>query len=191
LAATEIPSYISYEVFLSYIGMGLSDMSLGKLIEASQAGVKIKMLIRGICCLIPGVPGKTENITVTSIVGRFLEHSRIYCFGEGEDVRIYISSADIMTRNQERRVEVACPINSPEIKKALCDYLACALRDNLKARRMTPGGDYVRVQPDGNEPLSVQKYCMEHPLSLAPTQLAKPTIVQRIRTLGFFRRKGS
>ena len=162
---------------------------IDKLSEASCAGVKIDLIIRGICCLLAGVPGKTENITVTSIVGRYLEHSRIYCFGEGEDMRMYISSADIMTRNQTRRVEVGCPINSPEIKKALWDYLACALADNCKARRMTPEGDYVRVQPEGTEPLSVQKYCMDHPLTLAPTQAAKPTLGERIRTFNPFRRK--
>ena len=96
---------------------------IDKLAEASQKGVKINLIIRGICCIVPGIKGKTENITVTSIVGRFLEHSRIYLFGKGENSQIFISSADIMTRNQTRRVEIACPIYDHEIKNFLSDYL--------------------------------------------------------------------
>ena len=88
-------------------------------------------------------------------------------------MRIYLSSADIMTRNQTRRVEIACPVNSPEIKNVLVEYLRCCLADNLKARRMMPGGDYERVTPGDNEPISVQAYSMDHPLVLAPTQAAK------------------
>ena len=85
--------------------------------KASNAGVKIKLIIRGICCLIPGLPGKTENIEIISIVGRFLEHSRIYCFGTGEDASIYLSSGDLMTRNTEKRVELAFPIEKPDFKE--------------------------------------------------------------------------
>ena len=94
---------------------------IDKLAEASQKGVKINLIIRGICCIVPGIKEKTENITVTSIVGRFLEHSRIYLFGKGENSQIFISSADIMTRNQTRRVEIACPIYDHEIKNFLSD----------------------------------------------------------------------
>ena len=162
---------------------------IDKLSEASCAGVKIDLIIRGICCIVAGVPGKTENITIRSIVGRYLEHSRIYCFGEGADRRIYISSADIMTRNQTRRVEVACPIESEEIKNALSEYLSCMLGDNMKARMMLPGGDYARVERGEAQPLSVQSYYMAHPLTLAPTVAAKPTLGERIRILNPFRRK--
>ena len=101
-----------------------------KLHEASMAGVTVEMIIRGICCLLPGVPGKTENITVSSIVGRFLEHSRIYVFGRGENEKMYISSADMMTRNTERRVEIACPIDSPEVRARLHDAARAAAKEN-------------------------------------------------------------
>lgn len=88
---------------------------------------------------MPGIPGKTDHITVTSVVGRFLEHSRIYSFGEGNLRQMYVSSADIMTRNQERRVEVACPVESPELRDFLWDYLERILADNVKARRLAAG----------------------------------------------------
>lgn len=162
---------------------------IDKLAEASCAGVKIDLIIRGICCLIAGIPGKTENITVTSIVGRYLEHSRIYLFGKDEDRRIYLSSADIMTRNQSRRVEVACPVQSKEIQDVLEDYLNKILSDNLKARRMLPNGDYERVQKGDGEELSVQSYYMEHPFELAPTQMVKPSLLERVREWNPFRAK--
>lgn len=155
---------------------------IDKLSEASCAGVKIDLIIRGICCLVPGIAGKTENIKVTSIVGRFLEHSRIYCFGEGEACRCYLSSADIMTRNQTRRVEIACPVSSPELKRAISDYLTRVLSDNLKARRLCSDGNYLPVQAgEGEEPLSVQQWYMEHPLELSASAVTRPSLRSRFK----------
>ncbi len=140
---------------------------IDKLSEASCAGVQIDLIIRGICCLIPGISGYTENIKVTSIVGRFLEHSRIYCFGTGEECKCYLSSADIMTRNQTRRVEIACPVSSAELKNMILKYLERILSDNVKARRLQSDGNYVPVQRrDGEEELDVQHWYMENPIQL-------------------------
>ena len=113
--------------------------------KASAAGVQVNLIIRGICCLLPGIPGVTENITVRSIVGRFLEHSRIYVFGAGDSERMYIASADFMTRNTERRVEVACPVYSTAVKEKLRGILETNLADTVKARLMMPDGSYVRI----------------------------------------------
>ena len=146
---------------------------IDKLAQASQAGVRVDLIVRGICCLVPGIPGKTENITVTSIVGRFLEHSRVYCFGDGELRQIYISSADLMTRNQVRRVEVACPVESPELKEWFSHFLDVLLSDNLKARRLQPSGNYLAVPSEGQEPVSSQAYWLDHPLELAPTVMPR------------------
>lgn len=115
---------------------------IAKLQEASCAGVTVEMIVRGICCLLPGVPGHTENITVTSIVGRFLEHSRIYVFGRGDEEKMYISSADLMTRNTERRVEIACPIDDPAVRTRLHDILYAMQHDTVKARVLQPDGTY-------------------------------------------------
>ena len=155
---------------------------IDKLSEASCAGVQIDLIVRGICCLIPGVTGRTENIRVTSIVGRFLEHSRIYCFGEGSSLRCYLSSADLMTRNQTRRVEIACPVRSEELKRALWDYIGRVLADNVKARRLQSDGNYIAVQPESEdaERVDVQAWYMEHPLELAHTVAAKPTLRSRL-----------
>ncbi len=117
-------------------------MLINKLIEASQAGVKIKMIIRGICCLQTGVEGYTENIKVISIVGRFLEHSRVYIFGKGERSKVYISSADFMTRNTEKRVEVAVPIYDYKNKERVLKWIEVMLSDNVKARIQTENGEY-------------------------------------------------
>lgn len=117
---------------------------IDKLIEASQAGVRIRMIVRGICCLRPGVPGLTDNITVVSIVGRFLEHARVYCFGDGARREVYISSADWMTRNLERRIEVACPVLDGVLARRITDMLETQLRDNVKARVLQPNGSYAR-----------------------------------------------
>ena len=112
---------------------------------ASQCGAQITMVIRGICCILPGIGGKTDNITITSIVGRLLEHSRIYAFGEGPEMKLYISSADLMTRNQTRRVEIACPVLDPDIRKMLLDYMDLLLSDTAKGRQMKSDGTYTPI----------------------------------------------
>lgn len=122
---------------------------IDRLIAASMAGVRIRMIIRGICCLRVGVPGYTDNIQVVSIVGRFLEHSRVYVFGPPERSLIYLSSADFMTRNTERRVEVAAPILDPVIKKRILAMLNLEFSDNVKAKRLLPNGEYAAVKTDG------------------------------------------
>lgn len=131
-----------------------------KLCEASAAGVRIDLIIRGICCLLPNVKGKTDNITVRSIVGRFLEHSRIYLFGEGADTDIYLSSADMMTRNTERRVEIACPIWDEKCKEKIIEMLSCMMQDNCKARRLTADGTYEKIT-DSDESIDSQAMFME------------------------------
>lgn len=156
---------------------------IDKLSEASCAGVKIDLIIRGICCIVPGVPGRTENIRVTSIVGRFLEHSRIYCFGKGGDVRCYLSSADIMTRNQSRRVEVACPVRSSELRELLGDYLNRLLSDNTKAWQLQPDGNYLDVQPGDDPPVTVQGYYMDHPIELTASEAPKGGLRKRLKKL--------
>ena len=140
-----------------------------KLHEASCAGVTVEMIIRGICCLLPGVPGKTENITVTSIVGRFLEHSRIYVFGRGENEKMYISSADLMTRNTERRVEIACPIDSPAVRARLHAILFAMQHDTVKARVLQPDGSYQK-KPAVPEPICAQDLLMQQAVSMAREQ---------------------
>ena len=140
-----------------------------KLHEESWAGVTVEMIIRGICCLLPGVPGKTENITVTSIVGRFLEHSRIYVFGRGENEKMYISSADLMTRNTERRVEIACPIDSPAVRARLHDILFAMQHDTVKARVLQPDGSYQK-KPSVPEPICAQDLLMQQAVSMAREQ---------------------
>ncbi len=106
---------------------------INKISEASCAGVRVDMIVRGICCIKAGVPGKTENVHIRSIVGRYLEHSRIYCFGEGEDMTIYIASGDFLTRNTERRVEVGVRVDDREIAKKLRGILDLQLRDTTPA----------------------------------------------------------
>ncbi len=133
--------------------------------KASTAGVKIKLIVRGICCLIPGLPGKTENIEIISIVGRFLEHSRIYCFGTGEDNSIYLSSADLMLRNTERRVEVTFPIENLILKKKIMHMLNIQLKDNVKARKINDKGDYEKISRD-DELIDSQNYFMHYGFSI-------------------------
>ena len=130
---------------------------IDKFAEASAAGVKIELVIRGICCLLPGVPGKTENIRVISIVGRFLEHSRVYSFGRGKDRVTYISSADLMTRNTDKRVEIAAPVLDSRIADRIVGILQTMLADNLKARKLCADGEYRKVETLG-DPLDAQAY---------------------------------
>ncbi|MCL2045144.1 MAG: polyphosphate kinase 1 [Oscillospiraceae bacterium] len=132
-----------------------------KLIEASQSGVKITMIVRGICCLIPQISGYTDNISVISIVGTFLEHSRIFAFGEGVDRKLYISSADLMTRNTERRVEVACPILDPDIKERIFGLIELMLSDNVKAWDQQSDGRYVLRTSDSDLAVDSQQMQVE------------------------------
>lgn len=130
---------------------------IDKISEASCAGVRVDMIVRGICCVRAGVPGRTENVHIRSLVGRYLEHSRIYCFGSGETMRIYIASGDFLTRNTERRVEVGVRVDDPAIAKKLRGILDLQLRDTVNAREMQPDGTYVKVRPaEGQPPVDSQ-----------------------------------
>lgn len=144
-----------------YIGLKLNSLTdkkiMEKLVEASQAGVKIDMVIRGICCLVAGVKGYTENIRVISIVGRYLEHSRIYIFGTKDRDKIFISSADFMTRNTVRRVEVAAPVYDENIKNRIRHMFDIMLKDNIKARYMDNEGVYHKVEND-DESINSQEF---------------------------------
>ena len=145
----------------AYAGFKLNSLTdkkiIDKLIEASEAGVKIDMVVRGICCLIPGVEGKTENIRIISIVGRFLEHSRIYIFGNSKRRKYYIASADFMTRNTVRRVEVAAPVYDERLQNKLQDMFDIMLADNQKARYLDAEGNYHRAINE-EAPLNSQEY---------------------------------
>lgn len=145
----------------------LTDMDIiERLRKASRAGVRIDMVVRGICCILPGIPGETENIHIVSIVGRFLEHSRIYCFGEGESERMYISSADFMTRNTQRRVETACPIYDSAVRAKLNGIMDLCLMDNVKARELHSDGSYSPVY-GGEERFDAQQLQMERAIDAA------------------------
>ena len=144
-----------------YIGVKMNSLTdkklIDKLIEASMAGVQIDLIVRGICCLIPEVEGYTDNIQVISIVGRYLEHSRIYIFGKGEDSEVYIASADFMTRNTTKRVEVATPVYSPELKERILESFNLMLRDNVKASVLKNDGNYYH-RDGGDIQLNSQEY---------------------------------
>lgn len=145
----------------AYIGVKINSLTdkriIDRLIDASRAGVKIDLIVRGICCLVPGVEDMTENIRVFSIVGRFLEHSRIYIFGKGEREKIYIASADFMTRNTLRRVEVAAPVYDKELRSQINEMFITMLSDNQQAREMKSDGNYVRV-PETDTALDSQEF---------------------------------
>ncbi len=156
----------------AYIGVKINSLTdktiIDALIRASKAGVKIELAVRGICCLIPGVPDKTENIRVISVVGRFLEHSRIYIFGKGEEAKIYIASADFMTRNTLRRVEVAAPVYDDSIKAQIVYMFDKIMSDNVQAREMDSIGNYVRVE-NNNEKMNSQEHFYDKAYEQAQT----------------------
>ena len=134
------------------------------LYEASQAGVKVDLLVRGICCLRPGLPGISENIRVISIVGRFLEHSRIFYFHNNGQEEIFVGSADLMPRNIDHRVEVLFPIENPELIRHVRDeILAVYLADNVKARRLLPDGSYERIKAQGRSTADQQSGLVDQP----------------------------
>lgn len=155
---------------------------IDKLAEASQAGVEVQLIIRGICCILPGVSGDTDNIHVTSVVGRFLEHARIYLFGRGSDAAVYISSADLMTRNLNRRVEIALPVHDTRLREQLGWVLNSQLRDTAKASLMLPDGAYCRKH--SAMPFDSQDYFMQQSPHI-PAEPAKepPKLMQRLKGL--------
>ncbi len=157
---------------------------IDKLEEASRAGVEVQLILRGICCLVPGIPNHTENIHVTSIVGRYLEHARIYCFGR-ENPIYYISSADMMTRNLLRRVEIACPVNDPQIKEELAWILKTELEDNVKASFLLSDGSYSR-KVNGLVPVSSQEVFMDQSSHWETPSLPRtsgPSLLERLKSL--------
>ena len=158
-----------------------------KVSEASNAGVKVDLIVRGICCILPGVKGYTENLRVTSIVGRYLEHPRIFLFGTGADQKIYIGSADMMTRNTEKRVEVACPVYDETIRKQLTHMLKIMLMDNVKARELKSDGKYY-MKEKGTSKVNSQEYFMREAITVRhPEGRTKQSFVDKIRKI--FRRK--
>lgn len=182
----------------AFVGAKLNSLTdkvlINKLIECSKAGVKVWLVIRGICCLIPGINGVTDNITVVSIVGRYLEHARFYMFGADEDTRkVYISSADFMTRNTIRRVEVAAPVFDKEIKARIIDMFNMMMSDNIKARVLGSDGIYIKRTPDGEDVINAQEYFYHEAVTKArlkessDTKALKPSFLQKI--INLFRRK--
>lgn len=150
----------------AYIGIKVNSLTdkhlMDKLVEASKAGVKVDMIIRGINCLIAGIPNKTENISIRSIVGRFLEHTRVYIFGTDSDCMVYIASADFMTRNTIRRVEIGVPILDKDIKKRVLSMFDIMMKDNVKARIQQPDGTYRKVPvQEGEEIINSQEIFYE------------------------------
>lgn len=172
-----------------YVGAKLNSLTdkviIDKLIECSQAGVKVELVIRGISCLIAGVKGVTDNITIRSIVGRFLEHSRIYIFGAGVRKKVYISSADYMTRNTTRRVEVGAPVLDEQIKKRVLEYFDIQLHDNVKARVMNSDGIYTRAVSSAANCCAQEKFmamaCENAPALAAPPPVQAAQAIQPVR----------
>jgi polyphosphate kinase len=175
--------YISFKI------NSLTDIDfIHKLAEASRAGVTVKLIIRGICCLLPGIPGETENITIISIVGRYLEHSRVYSFGKDSEQKIYISSADLMTRNTERRVEVACPILNHQLKDRINRMLDLLWQDNVKARCLQADGSYIKLEPGSrlvdSQQTSTEAYCCPSPIRDTPTPLLSDRVQKFLARFG-------
>lgn len=159
------------------------------LARASMNGTKIRLMIRGICCLVPGIKGVTENIEVRSIVGRFLEHSRIYQFGEGEEMKIYIGSADMMTRNTSRRVEILTPIEAPYLKEKLLKFIKRQWMDNENARRLKSDGQYDIIYRDNSiEPYNSHVAEMDEATRREVKEPVKVNVFQRIKN--YFKNEG-
>lgn len=157
----------------AYIGVKINSLTdktiIDRMIEASKAGVRIDLIVRGICCLLPGIPGITENIRVISIVGRFLEHSRVYLFGTEDRQAVYIASADFMTRNTLRRVEVAAPVLDPDLRRRVTEMFRIMLRDDQQARELRPTGEYVRLRGQ-EDPMNAQEFFYQQAYEQAAEQ---------------------
>ncbi|MBR2583051.1 MAG: polyphosphate kinase 1, partial [Oscillospiraceae bacterium] len=151
---------------------------MDKLIECSQAGVQVELFIRGICCLRPGVPGKTDNIKVTSVVGRWLEHSRIYSFGTGEEERLFIGSGDLLNRNLERRVEAFIEVTTPDTRAQIRRILDALRNDREKSRTMQPDGSYIREENGAgtSSQEALYQYFSRQKVSLAPSEPAPAAV---------------
>lgn len=182
----------------AYIGIKANSLTdkvlIKKLIECSKAGVEIELVIRGICCLIPGIEGETENIKVVSIVGRYLEHARFYIFGRNEEQRVYISSADFMTRNTIRRVEVAVPIYDDQIKERVYKYFKTQINDNVKGRVLQSNGSYKKQKQDDFDTINAQQIFFDEAYKNAPKAEAEPSARKKNksifkRVLSLFKKK--
>ena len=173
-----------------YVGLKLNSLTdkvlIDKLIECSQAGVKVELVIRGISCLVAGIKGVTDNVRLVSIVGRYLEHGRIYIFGEGIRRNVYISSADFMTRNTTRRVEIAAPVLDDELKARLMDYFSVQFSDNVKAREQLSDRSYIHVSND-NMPMDAQKHFISEAYANVPKP-KPPAPAEPEKKKGFFAR---